>query len=838
MDERDAHVDVRVRGVLAMPIARRMMLKAISDKSILSGINCVLHIDPVRDNVVLIPVRSDLKGWFKHVSFRVLCGELEPSDLSAPLVVKIDECSKDFRPPLDGLTDAEITKLYPPRKRMESDKRSDVPNSDTHGSTTKNKVTFKRAGPKRGARLSPAIEVRIYRESLIHPLLFDRNGAKRSLDELFELEFISQWIKHRLEEIGPSKRSYLYHCIRLYFIFGEVDNALIGDFGSCGAQGEPREPKFPNTRLGRWTRLYKSGETAVKGFNLAGNRLEQERIAAFCAGKSLKDGPVTAWYDEYLAIFFHKSIQVVDGEQVIELKTIEEMPTEDQFRECIKKSEGIEAPWIQRLTAQEYEQNFLRQTGSAADGIRRFGQLATLDLTSGDVNLRMRDDKLKAAGVASRIPTLDVLTGWTYGVHHYYGKHSEEDALLALYNAFTSKAWLGERLGLNFLNDENFPVFVPESIFVDHDEFFSEEGKLKARHAGLNLIFPEANRGNKKPTIESDHKNNHADTGHRISGTTKGRQRKKGEPNPEDEACWDIEGMMRADWRHRYMRNCVELVPHLITEEMRADGVHLNPIRLQVIKWYLDNGYAKCSVANPSKLAIFCLPKIRARVKPDGIYLLRPDCGDANAFVKHVKFEIPDNCYPIWFGGPARDGIDLFVGYHPYDLNAVHFAHPQFGVMQCAAKWEDRELQNISMPDLLKRQDETLLISQIRHPKTLQARVNFTMAIRAEDRSAKAEKKAAIEAQPVPPTKKSMKEGVRENQKAEQARLRQAFMPPGLKPRQESGPLNPRPHDDPDFANNDSSAELSKSSTKSSSNPMRDRLKLILGRTRAEGSSS
>ena len=821
-----------------MALAHRMILMAISDMSILSGTNCVLHIEPLRDEVVLIPIRSDLRGWFQTCSFKALSEELEPSNPNAvPKIVKVDEHSKDFLPPLVGLDDVEISKLYPPRDQRKIKEKND----DRYGESPISKLEADKievAFPKRDRKLSPVIAVRNYRELLIHSVLYHTNETKRSSDQLFEPGFIPEWIKQRLAEIGPSKRSYLYHCIRLYFVFGEDANALIGDYPECGAPGEVRKPKFPNTKLGRWNALYKSGTSTTKGFSLAGDDKEKERIEAFCVGKSPNDGPVLAWYDEYLAIFHHKSIQMIDGELVIELKPIEEMPTEDQFRDCIKKSGDVNAPWIQRLTAQEYEQNYLPQPGSATDGICKFGQLATLDLTSGDVYLRMRDDKLKAAGIASRIPTIDVLTGWTYGVHHFYGKHNEENALLAAYNAFTSKNWLGERLGLSFLNDESFPVFVPEAIFVDHDEFFTEGSKQKARHAGLNLIFPEANRGNKKPTIESDHRNNHADTGHRMSGTTKGRQRKKGEPNPEEEACWDIEGMMRADWRHRYMRNCVELVPHLVTEEMRADGVHRNPVRLNIIKWYIDNGYAKCSVADTAKLAIFCLPKIRARAKPDGIYLLRPDCGDANIFVKYLKYEIPTDCYRIWFGGPTKDGIDLVVGHHPYDLNAIHFAHPQMGVLRFAAKWVDPALQNISMPDLMKRQDETVLISQIRRPETLQARVNFTMLMKAEDASAKAEKKAEIEAQPVPPTKKSLRQGVRENQNAEQERLRKDFMPPGLKPEQEAQASTPLAHGEPPSEKINTNRGLARYPPKPLPNPMREKLKVILGGQSTEGSTS
>lgn len=819
-----------------MPILRKMVLKAVSKDSVLCGVHRVLYIDPENDKVILIPILANLKGWFHNVSLKALKNELDPVDPSQlKKVVEIDPKSKDINPPLAGLTDEEISKRYPASKRRGSSKIYD--------DCQKNFVASKEgldapgfARPKRDAELSPAIAVREYRRSLVAPILYDSDNVKRSPDEIFARGFLAQAIKQRLNEIGECKRSYLYQCIRLYFIFGEAENALLGDYPDCGAQGKCRRPKLPNTKLGRWNSLFKDGQTTNKGFSLASNQQEKDRIQAFCAGKSAADGSVSRWYDEYLGIFHHKSIKIVDGEEVIELNSVEEMPTEDEFRDCIKKSEIVDAPWIKRLTAQEYEQKYLPQFGSAGDGISRFGQMATLDLTSTDVYLTTIASKLKLAGVASRIPTVDVLTGWTYGVHDFYGKHDEQNAFLSLYNAFTSKNWLGERLGLSFLNDDNFPVYVPESVFVDHDELFSEEGKLKAGHAGFNLVFPEPCRGNKKPTIESDHRNNHADTGHRITGTTMGRQRKRGEPDPRDEACWDILGMMRADWRHRYMRNCVEEVPaHLITQEMRLDKVHLEPTRIKVVKWLVDNGYSKCSVADPAKLAAFCLPKIRARAKPDGIYLLRPDCGDSSTFVKYVKYEFPMDCYRQWFGGPSQSGVDIIVGYHPYDLNAVHFAHPLFGVLQFAARWRDPSLKNTSMPDLLRNQDEALIIRLGRRSITQGARTNFTMSLTVENAAAKAQKETEIDAQPKPPTKQSMKRGVTENQAAEQELLEKELMPPGLKPASKSEPNRPDPQSEGGPDSISEGQPDCADTPKPLLNPMRDRLKAILASKGARG---
>lgn len=746
-----------------MPLTIKMTFKAEASDSVPDGLYRVLHIVPEKDEVTLIPITNDCKGWLIKHSFRALNEELEPSDKNKVPGLKAVTVEA---PSIHALSDEEITKRYPPQQPDDGEKDK--------------KITPE----KKKKLLSPPIQAREDRMKLIRSLIYVDGETRRPREELFEDGFIAAWIKQQVQKLGRNVKSQCYTCLRFYFMWGETENALLGGHPACGGKGKERAPSKPNSRCGRRNALFCAGMSDNPGFSVAGNDAEKARIQAFCAGKGIKDGPVEAWYNEYLGVFHHRSIHIVDNQEVVELKPDHEMPTLDQFRYWGNKADRMESAWIKRLTACEYEQKHLPRFGSANDGLSRFGQMATLDLTSADVQLTSIESKLKPAGVGNRIPVLDIfLNGWTYGVHNFYGRHSQENAMLALFIAFTSKKWLGERLGLHFLNDENFPPIVPEAIFVDHDEFFTQEAKVAARNAGLNLIFPEPKRGIRKPTVESDHRSAHAKTGHRVTGTTRGHRRKDGEPEAIIDSCWNIVEFMRADWRHRYIRNCVEHVaPEVITMEMRADNLHKEPTRINIVNWLMKNGYAKCSTADPVKLLTFLLPKIRARATPEGVFLLRPDRGNADECIKFVKYVYPLDLYQKWFGGPSKKVFDIVVRYNPYDPATIFFVDPDIGVQAFHAKWHDPALVNVCMEDLLRMKDEALHISLQNRHETLTAKVNFTLQMKADDMSARAQKQAELEALPKKPTKKSMRQGVKETQEAEKKKCRDLFMPPELKP--------------------------------------------------------
>lgn len=720
------------------------VVRATCDKAFLPGMHRVLFIDAESDQVVVIPVTANGKGWLTRVSFSRLKGDLNPSE-GTPLL-RIVQLKA---PPAHGLSPEDAIARYPRRRQ---DTRSKESEADGEGPWS-----FSAAWPEGGAEMrEPAtgevaalIAARDRCGLQINSLFNLPDGKQRSRKDVFSPGFIAGWIADQERCTGRRLKSQLYKLLRRFFMWGETPGALTPEFAACGAKGKCRKPRSPNTRLGRKNPLFKRKETPYPGFSLAGDEDEKERIRAFAAGKSAADGPVALWYREYLGSFYAKEIRVEDGEEKITLEEPHLMPTEDQFRDCITSDrEGgerkVTAPWIKRLAPLEFEQEHSARFGSARDKTSRLGELATMDLTSGDVQLRAISNRRIPTGIGSRMPVIDVHTGFTLGVHDFYGTHRPRESLLALYNAATSKEELGKRLNLPFLNDRNFPPIIPNGVLVDHDEWFTQEGKDAAKSAGFNLVFPEPRMGIGKPTAESDHRSEHARTAHRMAGTTLGRKRKFGEPDRKKDACWNIIEVARASWRSRYYRNCKEGLPaERVPVPLRAEFPDRVFTRLDVVNWMLENGYSICSRPDPTKLVRFLLPTYAAKATPEGIFLLRADQGNSGAYVRGIKYEYPLDFYGRWFGGPVKRPLDLPVRAHPYALASAWFIDPDYGLIALTARWDDPTLINYSLYDLLQLQCDGHLASLRHRPQSISTEVNWTMQMIADDLTARAARREA-----------------------------------------------------------------------------------------------
>ena len=76
--------------------------------------------------------------------------------------------------------------------------------------------------------------------------------------------------------------------------------------------------------------------------------------------------------------------------------------------------------------------------------------------------------------------------------------------------------------------------------------------------------------------------------------------------------------VIRAVLRH----NNEELVPHLLTVEMRRDGV--KPTRRAIYEWYIAQGYVASEPTNLETLRAHCLPKLKAVIRRDGVHVFDP----------------------------------------------------------------------------------------------------------------------------------------------------------------------------------------------------------------------
>jgi hypothetical protein len=126
---------------------------------------------------------------------------------------------------------------------------------------------------------------------------------------------------------------------------------------------------------------------------------------------------------------------------------------------------------------------------------------------------------------------------------------------------------------------------------------------------------------NKAPG-ESGHQVTHRKVDHQMAGTTHGKPTKRGEP-----AAWKTARLTYFEYmpeliRHILHHNNVERVEHLLTLEMRNDGVE--PTRRAILEWMMSKGYVSSAPCDLNALRVRSLPRLKAVIHADGLHIFNP----------------------------------------------------------------------------------------------------------------------------------------------------------------------------------------------------------------------
>lgn len=723
-----------------MPIANCVVLRSEGAQDLPRGEFKVLEVR--EDDSVLMPIRKEYGTWIVRVSTATLNQEME-----AGTVVQIEEQV----PPIQSMSEAEIKERWPPRP-----------------------------GKTKPAALLTADK----RYALVVAVLGDNNGDVVPPSQMFRGNFLETRIAATIAKLGEAKRSSIYAVLRRFFVGGMTKRCLRGSFHACGAIANGGDHRIYVTKTGRPNRLAAQGESEFAGFIVTPS--EAALIQAFWAGQTKWDGSTFDWYLEYSAAFHSDGVEVVDGEERVRLKAKHLRPTFEQFCYFGEKQSRVQSAWMKKLDELEIEQQYDPRFGLATDGVVNVGQYGTLDLSGLKVQLVSSQNRRIAAGLGSRIPYLELLTGRTLSVHCYYGQHSLEAAFLALFIAGTSKNWLGERLGLPFLNDKNFPPILTETILVDHDEFFRDESKAYLREAGVTPEFPPVRHAHKKPTIESSHKSAHHATGHKMSGSTKGEY-------ALETPLWNIFEFKIAEWRYRYYRDHVKLVPHLLTDEMRNTDVEQMPTRANIFDWHVEHGRIGYSTTNASRLVTALLPRISVRVKRDGVHILRPDRGKAEEFIPHVRYASSYLAQAGWVRDLGNRGVTLSAPYDPSDPTRIWLVDPDDGVQELHAVTTDPVgLRKLTFDELLSRADSDKRIAFKHRGTDEEAQANLLLQRKAREAAAREELVDACGASKQEPKPLQAPTTKKEVQKDENKAIQAMVTPPSV-PKASPSPSPPVP---------------------------------------------
>lgn len=611
--------------------------------------------------------------------------------------------------------------------------------------------------PRKGGTESHPIATRKYRCELIKPLLPDQ--ADNSVFNFMELD------KKACLLAVESKvsRGMILDAVHRYYAFGSVENALLPNTFGCGAPDTPRVAKN-GKKLGRRNAAAKVGNAELQG-----KILTEEDRQNMGDGWSLLVRPGTTVDEAFLGMttmFYSTKITMKHGVMVPELLNANERPTIREFRYHGPRGQKDSA--LRRLMGEgEWSKNQRELHGTVRSGVLAFGQVGSIDASPIDLNECFIGDRLRPIGVGRAIVVKDVNYDLYVGWHIANGGIGVDEANLAILNAALDKSELLKRHGLEELPAEDFPFVFFSKILSDNGELRCIKGlNVSVEKLGSRIEFVKANGPDRNSSSESGHHVKHRGLDHKLKGTNKGRQKKRGETPPITNAIFTSHEYNRLfiQWIH-YM-NTQQQVPHLLTTEMRRDNV--KPTRIEMYRWALKKGYIAGKPVDRTHLKAHLLPTFTASVRRNGLFLHRPKNGNAVELLKGARFSDPY----LASSGLIRDALNggkrhVDVKADPDDLSKVYLIDMK-GIHVIPNKSDDLILiREGCISDLCAMNDVDRQRAVENASQTDQDEVDIrSYRVEQEEQSSNAKKAAQAKAKnnPKPKTDKS---SVRKNQEDE-----------------------------------------------------------------------
>lgn len=518
---------------------------------------------------------------------------------------------------------------------------------------------------------------------LIEPIL-----TQYSTEELLVHGFYAKAIKERCTGGPPSMRPRVYRALHAYWYGGSEKNALLPGWGRCG---RPGKPKFAPSGTGRPTAKGKfvcTKEVRQK-LGWGWKKYKKPRVSVKVA--------YTRTMNEYWAESTSYDSQ---GRRTVHLFPPGQRPSKAQFERHGPGNDPAQSAYRVNIGTRTFNRDKRGLRGTSSDGILAIGH-GVIDSTSCDQNLV--DSASRSFLLRSPYDTrvVEPITGYVFGSYVGFESPSTMTSLLAVHHAASPK--VGCVHG-HELREGDWHAWCPRRILGDNGEIKSEKGMATLTRAEIALEFTRS-YGAEHKYVEADHHRRHRLTNHLLPGSTKGEQRSRGDADPAKDACLTFEEYMYHHVQGILYTNNEELVPHLLTMEMRRDGV--KPTRRAILEWLMRNGYLMSEPTILHNLRAQCLPQLKAVMHADGIHLFDP---------RNPQRLIPNLVYRSkwleesgWLAKARKRSIHLYAHIDPSCVGEIH-ASLDGELRAVPLRVKDPEVMTLAILDWLTITDQDALL--------------------------------------------------------------------------------------------------------------------------------
>ena len=584
----------------------------------------------------------------------------------------------------------------------------------------------------------------------------------QDLRDLLEEDRITRCIESATRHIEcPVERRNrireLHQWWRRWLFFGKADNSLLPNWEPCG---KPGSKKFASKQTGRRNRAGQSSfimtETDLKKCQAGWRRAKKAKMTDEQAAGAV-------WQQYYAKSITWRS----PTDAVVDLVPANDRPTEAQIKRAGLSADGQASSSRVRMG----ENLWMRQHRSlvANNGGRTIvlGQLGVLDATSEDQRPVSEASRLNYLPSSWRTMVVDARFGYIYGLYRGFEKGGTIPGLMALLHAASPK-------------DDWFPRYMERPLepgewhHIMFKRVLGDAGDLKSESAITSLTLSEVSAeftrsyAAEHKLVEPKHKTIHRRADHLLEGSTLGQMQNRGDDD-QGEQCVKFSEGWPAVINAILFHNNVELVPHLLTLEMRShfEDNKLAATRKNIVEFCMQFGYVTSEPANLEVLQAQCLPKLAAKLQRNGLHVFDPREPMGKRYIPGLIY---DSDWLNASGLKKSKGKECEVQIDPSQVGCV-LLKTDSGLQRLTLRTPDDEQRSLSLADWLVITDSDVLKAFIHRDVEQSAAASSNASIEALNKVAITEKAAEASASGARTAKKQAAGKKRANLMKEQERL-------------------------------------------------------------------
>lgn len=490
-------------------------------------------------------------------------------------------------------------------------------------------------------------------------------------------------------EASKGSINKIYDYLRKYWKRGMIKNALLPDYGNCGAPGKSRGIKDDRKR-GRKPKVLAVAPEQI-GVNVDEDIKRIFSIAFKRYYDSREDNPLRRAYNKMIENHFNLGYRRQGELQIPIPPPAHLVPTLAQFSYWYKRQNNLIHSIVAREGRRAYVLKHRPLLGNSTSMAFGPGSIYQIDATVADIYLVWSLDRSRIIGRPVVYLCIDVLSRLCVGLHVALEGPSWLTGMMALANSTIDKVSFCAEYGIDISQEEWPCAHLPEQILADRGEFIGIMSDCLVDSLNITFANCPPYRGDLKGIVERAFRRSNDTFIKWMPGAV--RKREPGDADYRLDATLTLHEFTKVliltvieyNLYHRMNK-------YPIDRDMMVDGVE--PIPIDLWNWGIANRTGHLREKSPDAIKLSLLPRDKASVTAQGIQF------------KGMFYSCELAIQEQWFVRARKSGRwSMTASYDPRKPEVIYLHQGGGKLESCQLLPKDERFSNLPIEEILEYQE-------------------------------------------------------------------------------------------------------------------------------------